>query len=132
MALAVFVGVAGDAPKRFQRLGDSRVLSTIEYQGSLAKAVQILGVGIPQSIDIAFDFDAKRAGFDGIIIEAKSGDQPYKNAVAQLRIYRAARPRQPQGRFLVWGVVEKPDRPDTTIEQVREILSTVSSAEDVW
>lgn len=115
-----------------QALTRESVLSTVEYQGSLAKAVQVFGVGLPESIDVAFDFDVVRAGFDGIIIEAKSGNQTYRNAVAQLRIYRAARPRRPEGRFLVWGVVESPDRPDTTIEQVREMLSTAGSAEDVW
>lgn len=115
-----------------QSLKKEAVLATSEYQGSLAAAVDIFSIHTPQTIDIAFDFDETRAGFDGIILEAKSGGQQYGAAVPQLRVYRAARPRRPQSRYLVWGIIEKPERPDTTSYQVWQALSAASPAEDVW
>jgi hypothetical protein len=115
-----------------QSLPKDAVLATSEYRGSLASAVDIFGVRAPQTIDIAFDFDRTRAGFDGLIVEAKSGGQQYGAAVPQLRVYRAARPRPPLSRYIVWGVVEKPDGPETTSEQVRRALSVGRPIEDVW
>ena len=47
-----------------------------------------------------------RAGFDGILIEAKSGSQMPDAAIAQLRAYRAALRAQGLGRLRVWGIVE--------------------------
>jgi len=56
----------------------------------------VFGGGIPQFVDLAFDFDEPRAGFDGLIVEAKSGVQPYRHAVAQLRTYeKRVRARHP-------------------------------------
>jgi len=79
-----------------QALDRQTVLATPDYAGALAKAVDVFGGGIPQFVDLAFDFDEPRAGFDGLIVEAKSGVQPYRHAVAQLRTYeKRVRARHP-------------------------------------
>lgn len=115
-----------------QSLGREAVLETSLYDGSLATAARVFGVRVPHILDIAFDFDATRAGFDGIIVEAKSGSQQYGAAVEQLRIYRAARPRVQRSRFLIWGIVETTDGPDATSAQVRRVLADSPPGEDVW
>jgi hypothetical protein len=56
-----------------QSLDRQIVLGTPEYAGSLASAVKFFRVRTPQFVDLAFDFETTRAGFDGIIMEAKSG-----------------------------------------------------------
>ena len=113
-----------------QSLHREVVLAT--YEGSLASAVESFGVGIPRLVDLAFDFETKRAGFDGIIIEAKSGNQEYDKTVAQLRTYRAARPRGPCGRYLIWGVVETPGQVEATFEHLQRIFAAANKADDVW
>jgi hypothetical protein len=82
-------------------------------------------VGIPRIVDIAFDFPEPINGFDGIIVETKSGTQQYRDTVAQLRTYRAARRRQPHTRYLIWGILRGPVAPDATVErQWGRIVST--------
>lgn len=70
-------------------------------------AVKFFHVRIPRFVDLAFEFEAKRAGFDGLIIETKSGAQQFDDTIAQLRTYRAAGPQMAGGRYVIWGVVEK-------------------------
>lgn len=89
-------------------------------------------MGTPEFVDLAFDFETRRAGFDGIIVEAKSGDQRFKDTVAQLRTYRAARPRAPGGRYLIWGIVENPDQLGATFEDFRREFVAANKAADVW
>jgi hypothetical protein len=63
---------------------------------------EVPAAGEPGFVDVVFDFDRRIAGFDGIIVEAKSGSQQYsRDAVAQLRTYR--RPAAP-GRLPLPGV----------------------------
>jgi len=52
--------------------------------------------------------------------------------VAQLRTYRAARPRVCGSRYLVWGIVENSDRPDLTVEELKTWFANASEARDVW
>jgi hypothetical protein len=110
-----------------QSLNRRVVLST--YEAPLASAVETFDVGIPQFVDLAFDFETSRAGFDGIIIEAKSRNPQYEKPVAQLRTYRAARPG---GRYIIWGIVENPDRPDKTFDEFQRIFAAANNAADVW
>jgi hypothetical protein len=115
-----------------QSMTRETVLASTEYRGSIAAAFNIFNIQPHKIIDLAFDFDKPRDGFDGIIVEAKSGAQQYEVAVPQLRDYRAARPRRPQSRYLVWGVIEKPEGRDTTCDQVRKALAAAGPTEDVW
>jgi hypothetical protein len=113
-----------------QSLPKEVVLAT--YEGSLASAVESFRVRIPKFVDLAVDFETRRAGFDGILIEAKSGNQQYGETVAQLRTYRAARQRRPCGRYLIWGVVENSDQLDKTFDDLQRIFAAANKADDVW
>ena len=108
------------------------VLATLDYVGALARAVEAFGVSIPKYIDLAFDFRVPRAGFDGLIVEAKSGSQQYGQAVAQLRTYRSARQRRPGSRYLVLGIVESPNDPELTRDELAGFIAAAPSAEDLW
>lgn len=115
-----------------QSLNREAVLATHDYAGCLASAVRTFQVSTPQRVDLAFDFDFRQGGFDGLIVEAKSGGQHYDKTVSQLRTYRAARSRRPGSRYLVWGIVEKPNVSDTTSEQVRALMNEAYGTDDVW
>jgi hypothetical protein len=113
-----------------QALPRDRVLATPDYRGSLARSVNVFGVGLPRSVDLAFDFDETRSGFDGLVIEAKSGGRQYGDTVAQLRTYRAA--RGSGGRYVVWGVVEEPDTDPQPSEALKALAGATPQTEDLW
>jgi hypothetical protein len=115
-----------------QGLDRKSVLATRDYAGPLAKAVDAFGLRIPEYVDLAFDFDASRFGFDGLIVEVKSGSQQYDATVAQLRTYRAARPRRSGSRYLIWGIVERPDAPEAIEDQLARVVSKAADEEDLW
>jgi hypothetical protein len=115
-----------------QSLSREDVLAPPEYPEALAVAVNAFGVRVPRYVDVAFDFDSPRAGFDGLIVEVKSGKQKYGDTVAQLRTYRAARPRKPGSRYVVWGIVEAPDRPPLTMDELRQVIAAAPAGEDLW
>ncbi len=111
-----------------QWLQQDRVLAT--YEAELASALKFFEVSTPKRVDLKFEFDAPRAGFDGIIIEAKSGVQRYDDTVAQLRAYRAA--RRPSSRYLVWGVVENPLGYNKSFEELQCRFAAANKSADVW
>jgi hypothetical protein len=115
-----------------QSLDRDVVLATSEYAGSLGSAVRAFDVSIPRRIDLAFDFDTTWNGFDGLIVEAKSGSQGYDKTISQLRTYRAARSRRSGSRYLVWGIVEDPEGPDTTREHIATLLEHANRTDDLW
>jgi hypothetical protein len=115
-----------------QSLDRDAVLSTREYAGSLASAVQTFDVSIPKRVDLAFDFDTTRCGFDGVIVEAKSGTQGYDKTIPQLRTYRAARSRRDGSRYIVWGIVEDPGACDATCELVAALMKDIPEGDDLW
>lgn len=115
-----------------QPLERSRVIAAADYRGELARAVEAFDVGIPKYVDIAFDFETPIGGFHGLIVEAKSGAQQYRDAVAQLRTYRSAVPRLLGSRFLVWGIVQGPVNTDATPERVNDLVFASARDEDVW
>jgi hypothetical protein len=115
-----------------QSLDRERVLATYKDEGALRPAVDLFHLRVPRFVDLAFEFETNRAGFDGIIIEAKSGSQQYENTLPQLRTYRAARTRAPGHRYLIWGIVENPDRPDISHEGLRRLLVDANQSADAW
>jgi hypothetical protein len=116
-----------------QSLDKQIVLGTPEYAGPLASAVKFFRVRTPQFVDLAFDFETTRAGFDGIIMEAKSGAQRYEHTVGQLRTYRSARHRPRGGRYLVWGVIERlGDEREATFDELRDIVAAADQEADLW
>jgi hypothetical protein len=115
-----------------QSLDRDAILATREYAGSLASAVRAFQVSTPRRVDLAFDFDTAQGGFDGLIVEAKSGRQGYEMTIPQLRTYRAARPRRQGSRYLVWGIVEGPGAPEATPDQVADLLEALADTDDLW
>ena len=115
-----------------QSLPRERVITPPEYSEALALAVDAFKVGIPKYVDLAFDFDSLRSGFAGLIVEVKSGSQKYSDAVGQLRTYRAARPRKPGSRYIVWGITEAPDVPTLTVDELRKLTAAAPHGEDLW
>jgi hypothetical protein len=87
-------------------LSRDHVLSTYEFDHGLRDAFASAGIRAPARVDGWLTFDEPRAGFHGILVEAKSGSQGPEAAVYQLKAYRAALQRQHPVRLLVWGVTE--------------------------
>lgn len=99
----------------------------------LAEALPVFGFGLVGRIDLAFDFQPPLNGFDGIIVETKSGNQGPKETVGQLVLYRNLRPRRKASRYMLWGIVER--APNCPIgDRQREWLRRASEhAEgDLW
>jgi hypothetical protein len=115
-----------------QYLDQQDVLNTPDYAGALARAVAIFDVSVPRRMDIALDFSRPLNGFDGVLIEAKSGSQRYHDTVAQLRTYRQARRRSSQARYVVWGIVEQSELVDATPERLAGLLAITHLGEDLW
>ena len=69
-------------------------------------ALERHGVDLPRRFDPLVTFEKPRAGFHGVLLEAKSGAQSFADTVHQLKAYRAALKEQLPGPLLVWGVVE--------------------------
>jgi hypothetical protein len=115
-----------------QSLDREIVLATYAHDGPLAPALDLFEVRAPKFVDLAFDFETKRSGFDGLIVEAKCGAQQYEHTVSQLRAYRAARPRRQGQRYLVWGIIENPGRPDRSLAELRAMFAAADRSADVW
>jgi hypothetical protein len=63
-------------------------------------------VNVPNRYDALVTFEEPRAGFSGILLEAKSGAQSFTDTVYQLKAYRAALRKTHPSPLLIWGVVE--------------------------
>jgi hypothetical protein len=114
-----------------QSLDRDLVLAT--YEPELANAIDKFRLRIPRFVDLAFDFQATRAGFNGIIVEAKSGAQQYDDTVPQFRAYSTAHRRLQGSRYLTWGIVEKgPDRTDVPVEDLQRMFAAANKKADVW
>jgi hypothetical protein len=95
------------------------VLATYEQDGALKAAATRFGLRIPQLVDLAIDFEQKREISPVLSSRQKSGSQQYATSLEQLRTYRSA-PRRQGSRYLVWGIIERSDRLDTTSKNVHE------------
>ena len=116
-----------------QSLERDAVLRTPDFEHGLAEVAPVFGLRVPQRIDLAFDLDPPRHGISAIVVEAKSGSQGFDAAVAQLRVYRRARPRHAGERYLVWGIVEKSVDGAITEAQLDWVRREIERGEgDVW
>jgi len=88
-------------------LDSQKVLETPWYAGGLASAVRVFNLSLPRRVDLIIEFPKPRNEFDGIIVEAKSGDQSFEATIHQLRIYSSAYNRRPGSHYLCWGIVER-------------------------
>jgi hypothetical protein len=114
-----------------QSLRRECVDAAYERSGLPTATVERFQLHLPSRVDLAFDFEPPRSGFDGLIIEAKSGSQQFEHTLAQLLAYRAARPRRIGSSYLIWGIVEAPDRPDLTFDHLQSIFAGAGNG-DVW
>jgi hypothetical protein len=119
---------------RYQHhLPPEEVLASSEYDPALRAAVYRHGLRVHQTIDVLVEWNSPRAGLDGILLEAKSGNQSYDAAVAQLRSYRATIRRSRGGRWLVWGVIESEESEAVTDAAVTNLLAeSQRSTQDLW
>jgi len=81
-------------------------LSDDELGVECVRALRRHEVTLPRNFDALLRFDAPRAGFHGILVEAKSGAQSFTDTVYQLKAYRAALRGSVPGPLVVWGIVE--------------------------
>jgi hypothetical protein len=110
------------------------VLGTAEFDHGLRKATERHEVRVPSRADGWLVFASPHAGFHAILLEAKSGSQPFDAAIHQLKCYRAALKPQAPGRILVWGIVEQAEDIELikdSLDQLREDAST-RVHEDLW
>lgn len=74
--------------------------------GPCASALERHGVVLPRHFDAFVTFGRLRAGFYGILLEARIGAQSFTDTVHQLKAYSATLKEHLPGPLLVWGVVE--------------------------
>ncbi|PKN58176.1 MAG: hypothetical protein CVU56_07000 [Deltaproteobacteria bacterium HGW-Deltaproteobacteria-14] len=92
---------------RYQRkLGPEAVLGDSPAEVALNAAVGVFAVRVPTEADLVLAFAKPRAGFDGVLIEVKSGGEDYGAALHQLKSYAAALMKGNGRRYLAWAVVE--------------------------
>jgi hypothetical protein len=117
----------------YQRtLGRDAILATPDFGQGLAEVVPVFHLGVPQRVDLIFEFESPRRGINGLIVEAKSGAQGFDASVAQLRVYRSARPRSIGTRYLVWGL-EQSDSGPITDSQLHWLRGKIADGDgDVW
>jgi hypothetical protein len=116
----------------FQRsLPREDVLNT--YDCDLVRAIEHFGVSIPKRVDLIVEFERDRAGFAGLIAEAKSGSQAYHDALPQLKTYRSALRRKQGGRYLLWGIVENaPIQEHDALLHLQQHFSREYLGSDAW
>ena len=114
-------------------LGGER-LSDEELGAPCVSALERHGVVLPRRFDALVTFEKPRAGFHGILLEAKSGAQSFADTVHQLKAYRAALREQLPGPLLVWGLVEGGgDRTKVLdVEALREAAAERKEGHDLW
>ena len=82
-----------------------------------------------------FDEDQDCRGFNGILVEAKSGiTQDFRDAVPQLRIYRSALNPSEKQRLLVWGIVEKEELEEDAVDAQKALAAEnkENQNDDLW
>lgn len=109
----------------------ARERALLAYRDCDLDALRVFDVRVPSRADLTFELAAPRnRRFDGILVEAKSGDQDYGSALEQLRVYRQSIPRRPGQRLLIWGITEhaslRPDQLDWLRKRCRD------SEGDIW
>jgi hypothetical protein len=90
-----------------QSLPREELLRTTEFDAPLRHAVEAFQVRVPIRLDVLLVFDRPRAGFKGILIEAKSGDQLPDRALWQLKCHRAVLNARGLKPLLIWGLAEQ-------------------------
>lgn len=109
------------------------VFATTEYDRALIAATERHGLRVHRDIDVLVEFSKPRAGFTGIVLEAKSGQQSYDEAVAQLKHYRAIVRRWHGGRWLILGVRELDEAEAVTKAALEAAITERDTVdEDVW
>jgi hypothetical protein len=87
-------------------LDRGHALDTAPFAGGLRATVRDGGCRVPHIVDGYLALAEPRGGFDGVLIEAKSGAQAPHDAYLQLEVYRAVLKAEGAGRLLVLGVIE--------------------------
>jgi hypothetical protein len=118
---------------RYQHsFGREVVLQSGEFAPEVVAALQRHDVRVPSRADMLIELPSS-SRYGHMVLEAKSGTQPYDAATFQLKCYRSA--VGPTGKPVVmWGIVEE-EAPDETrlTNVIPEIAAEASSAKrDLW
>lgn len=76
------------------------------YPPEVIAAMDAHGVNPPRRTDLLITFTTPRAGFAGILVECKSGEQDPESTIYQLLAYRSSLRTEISGPVLVWGLIE--------------------------
>jgi hypothetical protein len=107
------------------------MLRSALFDGGLREAMWAFKLRKPRRIDLLFELDRVRHGFDAIIVEVKSGAQDPAGALWQLRAYRDALAARGLRRCVVWIIAEQRGQL-TPYEQAWLAEQAAHSAGDVW
>ena len=115
--------------------GESPCAEAVErarFEAPAGEAITRFQVNLPTRSDLWIGFDRPRGGFDGVLVEVKSGGPQYRDTVLQLQTYRHALPDAEVQRALVLGVVEQPAQGPLRPSQAAWLAAQASGTDDVW
>ncbi|HWL85432.1 MAG TPA: hypothetical protein VNO21_06500 [Polyangiaceae bacterium] len=116
-------------------LAKGTALKSEALERGLRDAMARHGVHCPERIDGFLKFDTPLRGFTGILVEAKSGAEEFKDTVHQLRFYRAAMREIESGPLIIWGITEQresPEQANRAYDELKRIMATRSLEDEVW
>jgi hypothetical protein len=103
-----------------------------DFPAGLSTALrQQCAIGLPRRLDAAILFDESINGYDGIIIEAKSGERKFRSCIFQLASYRSAIRSIRSGKFVLLGITEYSKDP-FLIDELVDHIKNAPSTEDLW
>ncbi|MCA9548213.1 MAG: hypothetical protein KC613_27605, partial [Myxococcales bacterium] len=118
---------------QFQRsFAAEQVRRAAALSAPAGEAITRFQVNLPTRSDLWIGFDRPRGGFDGVLVEVKSGGPQYRDTVLQLQTYRHALPDAEVQRALVLGVVEQPAQGPLRPSQAAWLAAQASGTDDVW
>jgi hypothetical protein len=108
---------------------DAVVQAAYQDEG-LPSAMKQFNLRVHCRPDLLCRFTPAKKGFAGMIVEFKSGNQGFSDALHQLRMYRETRKAQDSGRLILWGMVEQ--EAGITEQRRAWLRERVEGSEDIW
>jgi hypothetical protein len=112
-------------------LKDEVILRADVYPPEALEAMTAHRIYPPRRADLLIQLTTPRGGFQGLLVECKSGAVEVKETIYQLLVYRSALRRRFPGRLLVWGIVETPFPPAFPVAESSSDCWIFSSADHI-